>query len=203
METEYAHSLLFAVFVKAAWITWLPPNESKISMEELNVSGGGPAVAAAFTHFGVETLVVKPQISAGSDRTTRVTRGMPIEPLAAAIIQPFISSVGDVGEWSLFWIGGAFSHAARKVAAEGEFRVQPQFGGMFSALEPSDEAMAIGQKAIDALPAEPLYARIDLVQLADGSLALIELEAIEPDLYPDLAPHVPARLAQSLAQMLR
>ena len=33
-----------------------------------------------------------------------------------------------------------------------------------------------------ALPQAPLYARIDLLRRADGQLALIEVEAIEPDL---------------------
>lgn len=160
------------------------------------------SVAAAFDHFGVDTLVVKPQISAGSYQTSRIERGMAVQPLAAAIIQPFIASVGDVGELSLFWIGGRFSHAARKVAAAGEFRVQPQFGGTFSPLTPSDAAMSLAAHVIAALPAAPLYARVDLLQLADGSLALIELEAIEPDLYPDIAPDVPARLAAAIVRLL-
>lgn len=161
------------------------------------------SVTAAFDHFGVDTLVVKPQISAGSYQTTRIERGMVVHPLPAAIIQPFIASVGNVGELSLFWINGSFSHAARKVAAAGEFRVQPQFGGTFSPLRPSDAAMSLGEQVMAALPAAPLYARVDLLQLADGSLALIELEAIEPDLYPEIAPDVPAKLAGAVVAALR
>ncbi len=161
------------------------------------------AIDGAFDHFGVEELLVKPQISPVRYRTNRVRRGDLVDGLVNAIIQPFLPSVGFVGELSLFWIGGRFSHAARKVAAAGEFRVQPQFGGVFSALAPSDEAMGMGEAAIAALPAAPLYARVDLLTLADGTLALIELEAIEPDLYPDIAPEVPARLAQAVARALR
>jgi len=33
-----------------------------------------------------------------------------------------------------------------------------------------------------------VYARVDLIRDATGRLALMELEAIEPDLYLDLAP---------------
>ncbi|MEO9129654.1 MAG: hypothetical protein ABI240_00445 [Sphingomonas sp.] len=40
------------------------------------------------------------------------------------------------------------------------------------------------------------------MRTADGSLAVMELEAIEPDLYPDMAPEVPARLAQAVRQLL-
>ncbi len=160
------------------------------------------SVAAAFDHFGVDALVVKPQISAGSHQTTRITRGAAIAPLADAIIQPLLASVGEEGEWSLFFIGGAFSHAVRKVAQAGDFRVQPQFGGKVSRLDPPDEAMAIAASALAAMPAPALYARIDLLRLADGGLALIELEAIEPDLFPDLDSGVRARLAAAMVAAL-
>jgi glutathione synthase/RimK-type ligase-like ATP-grasp enzyme len=160
------------------------------------------SIAAAFDHFGVDILVVKPQISAGSYHTSRVTRGERIEALPAAIIQPFVASVGDEGEWSIFFIGGAFSHAARKVAKAGEFRVQPQFGGIFTPLDPPHEALAIAQAVLAALPHAPLYVRIDLLRLADGTLALIEVEAIEPDLYPDIDPGIPARLATAIHQAI-
>ncbi len=157
------------------------------------------SVAAAFDEFGVDALVVKPQISAGSHLTMRISRGQSIEPLADAIIQPFLRSVGREGELSLFFIGGQFSHAVRKVAGADDFRVQPQFGGQVTAIEPSEEATAIARRAISAMPAASIYARVDLLGLADGSLALIELEAIEPDLFPDYAGGVRERLAAAVA----
>lgn len=160
------------------------------------------SLAHAFDHFGVGTLVVKPQVSAGSWRTQRVTRGEAIEPLANAMIQPFLPSVGDQGEWSIFFIGGSFSHAARKVASPGEFRVQPQFGGRFTRLDPDAATVAFAARAIAAMPLEPLYARVDLLHLPDGAPVLIELEAIEPDLYLDIEPAAPARLAEALAARL-
>lgn len=160
------------------------------------------SIARAFDQFGVDTLIVKPQISAGSYRTHRVTRGMTIEPLADAIIQPFLPSVGDAGEWSIFFIGGAFSHAARKVARQGEFRVQPQFGGRFTPLDPDAATLALAGRVVGAMPGDPLYVRVDLLHMPDGSLVLIELEAIEPDLYLDIEPAAPARLAEALAGRL-
>ncbi|WP_374145452.1 hypothetical protein [Sphingomonas sp. 28-63-12] len=160
------------------------------------------SVDAAFDRFGVNELVVKPQISGGSYCTARIGRGATVTPLADAIIQPLLDSVGGEGELSIIFIGGAFSHAARKVAQPGEFRVQPQFGGVFTAWAPSDDAMAIARLALAALPAAPLYARVDLIRLADGSLALMELEAIEPDLYPDIDAGVPARLASAVRAII-
>lgn len=160
------------------------------------------SVARAFDHFRVDVLIVKPQVSGGSYRTDKVARGAPIAPLADAIIQPFLPSVGDQGEWSLFFIGGSFSHAARKVASADDFRVQPQFGGQFTPLTPDSATLALAERVIAAMPMAPLYARVDLLHLPDGSQVLIELEAIEPDLYLDIEPAAPARLAAALAAAL-
>ena len=160
------------------------------------------SVAAAFDRFGVETLVVKPQVSGGSYRTDRVQRGDAVEPLADAIVQPFLPAIGDEGELSLLFIGGVFSHAVRKVAQGGDFRIQPQFGGQLSRAEASDEARAVAAAALAALPVAPLYARVDLIRLPDGGLALMELEAIEPDLYVDFGDDVPGKLADALVAAL-
>ena len=156
------------------------------------------SIAAAFDAFGCDELVVKPQISAGSHQTVRVRRGHAVDPLDEVILQPFLRAIAEEGELSLFAIGGRFSHAARKVATGGDFRIQPQFGGRFSRYEPDQEAMGVFDAALAALPHAPLYARIDLLRRPDGQLALIEVEAIEPDLYVEIEPEVPARLAAAL-----
>jgi hypothetical protein len=160
------------------------------------------AVAAAVDAFGSDELVVKPQVSGGSDRTVRLGRGEPLEPLEDAIIQPFIPAVSGEGELSFLFIGGKFCHAVRKVAKPGDFRIQPQFGGIFTRFEPEPLQLALAEKVIAALPEPSLYARVDLLRITDGSLALMELEAIEPDLYPDMAPEVPAKLAEAVRALL-
>lgn len=156
------------------------------------------SVAAAFDRFGVETLVVKPQVSGGSYRTDRVRRGDAVEPLAAAIVQPFLPAIGEEGELSLLFIGGSFSHAVCKVARAGDFRIQPQFGGETTAATADPEARTVAARALAALPVAPLYARVDLIRLPEGSLALMELEAIEPDLYVGFGEDVPGKLADAL-----
>jgi hypothetical protein len=157
------------------------------------------SIAAAFESFSTDELVVKPQVSGGSYRTARVRPGDAIEPLDDAIIQPFVPAVSGEGELSFLFIGGSFSHAVRKVAKPGDFRIQPQFGGQFSRFEPEPVQLALAETVIAALPEPSLYARVDLLRLADDSLALMELEAIEPDLYPHMAPELPARLADAVA----
>ena len=161
------------------------------------------SVAAAFAAFGADELVVKPQVSGGSYRTVRLARGAAVAPLDDAIIQPFLPAVSGEGELSFLFVGGSFSHAVRKVAAAGDFRIQPQFGGVFTRFAPEPAQHALASRVVAALPHPPLYARVDLLRLPDGSLALMELEAIEPDLYPDQAPEVPARLAAAVRGLLQ
>jgi len=200
-----------ALFNTAPLLAW---NTRKTYLLELEAKGipivpsrfghaGAAAVAAAFDAFGTDELVVKPQVSGGSYRTVRLRRGEPLEPLEDAIIQPFIPAVSGEGELSFLFIGGGFSHAVRKVAKAGDFRIQPQFGGIFTRFEPEPSQLALAERVIAALPEPSLYARVDLLRIADGSLALMELEAIEPDLYPDMAPEVPVRLAEEVRASLQ
>lgn len=156
------------------------------------------SVDAAFDTFGCDDIVVKPQVSGGSYRTVRLTRGDAVEPLADAILQPFLPAIGDEGELSFLFVGGAFSHAVRKVAAAGDFRIQPQFGGVFTRFDPDRADLAQAEAVVATLPAAPLYARVDLLRRPDGGLALMEVEAIEPDLYPHLAVDLPGRLAAAV-----
>lgn len=156
------------------------------------------AIAAAFAAFGCDELVVKPQVSAGSYRTRRLRRGDPCEPLDDAILQPFLPAIGNEGELSFLFIDGRFSHAVRKVAAADDFRIQPQFGGRFSAFDPDPSDRALAERIVAAAPAAPLYARVDLIRLPDHSLALMELELIEPDLYLDHGEDVASRLADAV-----
>lgn len=172
-----------------ALLAW---NTRKTYLTELDAAGVpvvptifGPSstAATAFERFGVDELVVKPQVSAGSDRTARVRPGETPPDIADAMIQPFLPSINDEGEYSIFYFGGALSHAIRKVAAAEDFRVQPQFGATIGQWTPDAEALAVADAANRAVPAGALYARVDLVRRHDGRLALIEYEAIEPDLY--------------------
>ncbi len=143
------------------------------------------ALAEAFDAFGVDELVVKPQISGGSQDTVRVRRHGVLEggPAGAALIQPFLPAVGEEGELSLFYFDGVFSHAVTKVAASGDFRVQPQFGGLVSGVAPEPEALRAAQMVLEAADRPLTYARIDLIRGLDHTPQLMELEVIEPDLF--------------------
>lgn len=198
------------LFNPPALMAW---NTRKTYLRDLDAAGipivpsiFGPAdadtVAAAFDHFAVDQVVAKPQVSGGSWLTQRLRPGDAVEAIADAIIQPFLPAVGDEGELSFLFVGGTFSHAVRKVAAPGDFRIQPQFGGAFTRFEPDPGDLALAKRVIAAAPHEPLYARVDLIRRPDGTLALMELEAIEPDLYLDHGDDVPGKLADALLARL-
>lgn len=158
---------------------------------------------AARAAFAVDELVVKPRISASASSTSRVGAGDPAPNLADAMIQPFMPSVQDQGELSIFFFGGELAHAVRKVAAPGDFRVQREYGGAFAAVQPNATELTVARAALAAAPEVPFYARVDLVPDAMGQPRLMELELIEPDLYLDLAPDRGASFAAALAAELR
>ncbi len=146
--------------------------------------GDAAALAAARERFGRDAaLVLKPQTSAGGHATVRVAPGEAAELDAPAMIQPFLPAVGGEGELSVFVFGRVPAHAVAKVAAPGEFRIQPQYGGRLARITPPAEALALAAAACAALPEPAAYARVDMVRDGAGVLRLMELEAIEPDLY--------------------
>ena len=99
-----------------------------------------------------------------------------------ALVQPFLDEIARVGECSLFYFGGAFSHAVLKTPAAGDFRVQAQHGGTHRPIEPAAEMRQATEAILRALPVAPLYARIDGVE-RDGHFELMEVEVIEPYLF--------------------
>ncbi len=142
-------------------------------------------LAKAREQFQSQTLVIKPQISAGAHQTLVVQEHDQLGnlPSGPVILQPLLPSVGEEGELSLFYFGGVFSHAVAKVARHGDFRVQPQYGGATTAFDPNLEARTAAAAVLAACGLDLTYARVDLIRCLDGSLRLMELEVIEPDLF--------------------
>lgn len=172
---------------------------------------GGGDVLAAMDHFAADSVVVKRQIGAGALGQHRFSRDdLPAEDWCmghAAMIQPFLPAIVEEGEISLIFIDGAFSHALRKRAAPGDYRIQSLFGGREEAFSPSPAELAQAEAVLAALPfPAPLYARIDMVRLLPGSLggalAVMEAEMIEPYLYPDYGPELGERLAAAVKRRL-
>jgi hypothetical protein len=165
------------------------------------------ALAHAFELWDCPAIVVKPQVGAGAWRQAKIERGAALPPahelpLGAAMIQPFLASVQSEGEYSLLYFDRCFSHAAQKIPRLGDYRVQAVFGGRESRYQPSAEELHTTQSVIDAIEGPLLYARVDLMRLDDGQLAVMELELIEPYFYPEQGPQMGEAFAQALGVML-
>lgn len=161
-------------------------------------------VARARAELGADTVVVKPQVSGGSHETVKLGPGEKLVggPTGAAMIQPFLPAVSGEGEISLLHFDGVFSHAIGKVAKAGDFRVQPQFGSTIGPIVPPPGALAVAEKVLAAAPGRLTYCRIDLIRHPDGTLRVMELEAIEPDLFLEHAPEAGAVIAAAVVRAL-
>jgi hypothetical protein len=159
---------------------------------------------------GWAEIVVKPAVSAGSVRTERFPRdrlGDASEFLASwhgeldAIVQPYLRSVeGGVHgrpERAIVWIDGAVTHViekSRRFAGDDE--------SVTGRGEATAEEMAFARRAIDACGFDPLYARVDVMDLPGGEMVLGELELIEPSLYFDLGPGSASAFADAVERRL-
>lgn len=161
-------------------------------------------VARARAELGADTVVVKPQVSGGSHETVKLGPGEELigGPSGAAMIQPFLPSVSGEGEISLLYFDGAFNHAIGKVAKTGDFRVQPQFGSTIGPITPPPGALDVAQAVLAAAPGRLTYCRVDLIRHPDGTLRVMELEAIEPDLFLEHAPSAGAVFAAAVKRAL-
>ena len=136
-----------------------------------------------------DEVVVKPAVDGGARQTRRGLRADPLvgeyaQALASSgdvIVQPFAPAI-SAGERSLVFLDGAFSHGVRKIPAEGDYRTQYFYGGSEVAHEPDSAEVQVALAAIAAAPGRLTYARVDLVDW-EGVPSLIELEAIDPDLF--------------------
>jgi glutathione synthase/RimK-type ligase-like ATP-grasp enzyme len=167
---------------------------------------------AAFEHFSTNEIVVKPVIGANARDTFRLTRDTATSTTQQAIdafrsqpamLQPFVKAIVDVGEYSLFYFCSEFSHCVLKSPQAGDFRVQEEHGGLIRSCPPPPLLLKAGQRVINAIGMQLLYARVDFVYLSTDFPAVIELELIEPSLYFTYDERSPDRFAHALDRMYR
>ena len=129
-------------------------------------------LAASFDALQTDEIVAKPMVGANADDTFRVPRhaGKSTREAVAAcfanrecLVQPFLPSIVEIGEYSLFYFDREYSHAILKTPAAGDFRVQEEHGGIIQTANPSRELRDAADRALSDLPFRTLYARIDLV----------------------------------------
>jgi hypothetical protein len=164
-------------------------------------------------------IVVKPSVSGGGHRTARYqpdehdAAGAHVAALLAAgctaMVQPYQTSVDERGETGLVFLGGEFSHAIhkepmiRRGAGPQEDLIANQVVTAGSASADHLELAGAALRAAARRAGPATYARVDLVEGADGRPALLELELVDPVLFLTTAPAAAARLAAVLRDLAR
>lgn len=150
-------------------------------------------------------VVIKPTVSATAENTFRLAEyDDALGSIFASrefMVQPFVASIVDEGEFSLFYFAGEYSHAIVKRPKTGDFRVQEEHGGIITAIRPDAGLRAACDSVVRAIGKTLLYARVDLVKF-NGSYALMELELIEPSLYLRMDTDAPRRFAAAVDKFL-
>ena len=207
------------IFNPPALVRWNVSKRYLIALHAAGVPTVATAVLEDETRAGLETLmrrhgwpaaVLKPEIGASAHDTRLVTDETVAEAAAAiatgairrpVLVQPFVEEVRTRGEWSLIFIEGALTHSVLKRPAAGDFRVQSHLGGTTRA-EPAPPGVAdAARAALRALPADPLYARIDGVETEAGFL-IMEVEVNEPSLFFTHAPDAALAFAEAIRRRL-
>jgi hypothetical protein len=173
-------------------------------------------------------VVVKPTVSAGGRDTGRFDPEHHDEARAllarinasgrTAMVQPYIAGVDVLGERAYLFLGGEFSHSLHKkpvLRDQGEPPLEnpddPSSSAaiMFDAdlvtpTEVEEAFLALAHEVVARLTERfgtPLYVRVDMVPGPSGPIVM-EVEAVEPCLYFDLAPGAAERFADAVKARL-
>lgn len=174
---------------------------------------------------GIEAeVVIKPTVSAGGRDTGRFGPASAaaalelIERIGAdgrtAMMQPFLASVDSVGETAGVVIAGELSHVLRKRAVLRADEVAPVRDDAIGAAEvmydpelvvagtAEEDELELASRVVDEVGrrfgATPLYARVDMLRDSAGAPLVLELEAVEPNLYLERDRAAADRLADAI-----
>jgi glutathione synthase/RimK-type ligase-like ATP-grasp enzyme len=166
---------------------------------------------ALLADTGWPEAVIKPCVSGAARLTYRLSPATadavdatlaPHRAREAFLLQPFLPRVLDEGEVTLVVLDGTVTHAVRKRAKPGDFRVQDDHGGTVHPHEPTPDEIDVAVRAMATARPSPVYGRVDLVRADDGALCIMELELIEPELWLRLHPPAADAFASGIARML-
>lgn len=157
-----------------------------------------------------ETLPFSCDASGIAQAEKHLARLLPDEDL---MLQPFLRSVMERGEWSAIFIDGELTHCVRKIPVPGDYRVQDDFGASDERYLPleserllAERVMALVTQASGPAPwadgSSLLYGRADFLWDDDGQSVLTELELVEPSLFFRHGPEAASKLAQALLRRL-
>lgn len=161
--------------------------------------------------YKLTNFVLKPCVSGAARHTYKITTDTiknheeiyrDLITNEAMILQPFQKNIVEKGEVSYMVMNGNFTHAILKIAKQGDFRVQDDFGGTIHQYKPTKEEINFAENTVKACSELPIYARVDAFTDNNGKLALAELELIEPELWFRLYPKAADELAKGIYQRI-
>ena len=154
-------------------------------------------IAELLNQPDVDEFVVKPAVGAGSRDAQRFGREETehaarhaqrmLNEQRSVLLQPYLTRVDEVGETSLLYFAGEFSHAIRKgpLLKRKEGPTTELFAKeTITSRLPDAAELRVGARALQAMRFDtPLYARVDLIRDQNGEPVVLELELIEPSLF--------------------
>ncbi|WP_297447960.1 hypothetical protein [uncultured Campylobacter sp.] len=199
---EYANFLHFLNELERAKISILNPSEIlkmnadksylKI-LEEANLPIIDSIIFKQNEEFDLSLIpfqkaVIKPLVGQSGYKVRFLEQKIPTkeEFPHGALIQPFIESVEELGEFCFIFFGGKFNYAIHRQTQK-DWRANSNYGVKIAPLKnPSKAHIDLALKALKALKSSNLlYARVDLLPQKNGNVLINEVELIEPSLYFD------------------
>ncbi|WP_162914938.1 ATP-grasp domain-containing protein [Desertibaculum subflavum] len=166
------------------------------------------AIEAHLRRQGWQSAVLKPVSGQGGagvlklDLADRAGWDLGEQLGAEALLQAVHPEIAALGEITLVFVDGEFSHAVQRRLQPGEWRANHQYGVSVEAASVDAGLIATARRYLDAAPSLPFYARVDGLARPDRFL-LMELEAVEPYFYFELVPGTAERFAAALKRRLR
>ena len=170
----------------------LAKNKINIAPTLFIEKGDNITLKQLFEKTNWEEVVIKPAISGAARHTYRINTSnykihenifQKLIKGECMLFQSFLKNITLLGEISLIMIGGKYTHAVKKKAKKGDFRVQDDHGGAVEKYQPTKEEIIFAKNCLKASPFDPIYARVDIVYDNDNIISLSELELIEPELW--------------------
>ena len=159
-----------------------------------------------------EKAVLKPAISGAARNTYCITKQnyTDFEDIfnkliaeESMLLQEYLSDITLNGEISLIMIGGEYTHAVRKIAKKGDFRVQDDHGGKVIKYNAKASEIKFANKCLGACPYKTTYARVDIIYDNKKEPSLSELELIEPELWFRNNKSAASLLAKEIKRLVR
>ena len=160
---------------------------SEVITKEDNIT-----LESLFKKHDFSDAIIKPTISGAARETYKISKNnfheyekkfFNLKSKEDIIFQEFLSNIVSIGEISLIFIGENYTHAVKKIAKEGDFRVQDDHGGRVEVYNATKEEILFAQNCLGKCPTLPIYSRVDIIYDNENEISLGEIELIEPELW--------------------